>query len=164
MRPARRRLDRVRQRRLEPSPFRSARHGRIVAASWPKRSPPPALAPSKNPNGRYWPLPCRHLRRARRLTAWQGWQGSAFARVRRRSLAQAKSLQTAWLSEQPRTCANARWHLPCRRSGVRVPSSALKSLQNRTVCRPSVNAASSVARLARCAAQLKVMCSARVVD
>jgi hypothetical protein len=36
-----------------------------------------------------------------------------------------KSPQTASLSERERTGANGRSHLPCRRSRVRVPSSAL---------------------------------------
>jgi hypothetical protein len=37
-----------------------------------------------------------------------------------------KPLQTGTLSERTRTGANGRWHLPCRRSRVRVPSSALR--------------------------------------
>jgi hypothetical protein len=56
---------------------------------------------------------------------WQEWQGSAFARVRAGSLARTKILQTNELSERARTGANGRSHLPCRRSWVRVPSSAL---------------------------------------
>jgi hypothetical protein len=35
-------------------------------------------------------------------------------------------LQTAGLSERARAGANGCWHLPCRRSRVRVPSSASK--------------------------------------
>jgi hypothetical protein len=37
-----------------------------------------------------------------------------------------KPLQTSSLSERARTGANGRAHLPCRRSRVRVPSSALR--------------------------------------
>jgi hypothetical protein len=49
-----------------------------------------------------------------------------FAAVRSPEL---KSLQTGGSSERARTGANARQLLPCRRSWVRVPSSALKPLQ-----------------------------------
>src|SRR6266508_5655862 len=38
--------------------------------------------------------------------AWQEWQGSAFARVRWRSLARTKILQTRGLSERARTRPN----------------------------------------------------------
>jgi hypothetical protein len=51
-----------------------------------------------------------------------------FAAVRSPDL---KSLQTGGLSERAGTGANARQVLPCRRSWVRVPSSALKDLQIR---------------------------------
>jgi hypothetical protein len=57
-------------------------------------------------------------------TPWQEWQGSVFVRVRSGSLAQTKTPETAGLSERVRTGANGRSHLPCRRSRVRVPSSA----------------------------------------
>jgi hypothetical protein len=49
-----------------------------------------------------------------------------FARVR---LPEPKPLQRGSFGELKRTGANAREHLPCRRSWVRVPSSALNSLQ-----------------------------------
>src|SRR3989442_8758845 len=66
---------------------------------------------------------------------WQEWQGSAFARVRSRSLARTKAKQTSRLSARARTRANIA-RLPCRRSWVRVPSSALKvPAQNSRCCR-----------------------------
>jgi hypothetical protein len=67
------------------------------------------------------------LRRLSGEHAWQEWQGSAFARVRSRSPAAREPLETGGLSERARTGANGREHLPCRRSRVRVPSSASRS-------------------------------------
>jgi hypothetical protein len=66
--------------------------------------------------------------------AWQEWQGSAFVRVRSRSRHGEKGPQITFLSERQRTPANARRPLPCRRSWVRVPSSALKTSVNRGFC------------------------------
>jgi hypothetical protein len=40
------------------------------------------------------------------LALWQEWQGSAFARVRLRSLTRTKTLQKSSLSERARTGAN----------------------------------------------------------
>src|SRR5712691_10377912 len=59
---------------------------------------------------------------------WLQWLHLAFARVR--SL-EWNSLQTVGFGEQKRTGANARQSLPCRRSWVRVPSSALKTAAQR---------------------------------
>jgi hypothetical protein len=67
------------------------------------------------------------LRRLGGEHAWQEWQGSPFARVRSRSPAAREPLETGGLTERARTGANGREHLPCRRSWVRVPSSALES-------------------------------------
>jgi hypothetical protein len=65
---------------------------------------------------------------------WQEWQGSAFARVRSCSLVCMETSANRGLSERARTGANVRAHLPCRRSRVRVPSSALERPGNRGFC------------------------------
>jgi hypothetical protein len=68
--------------------------------------------------------------RSFRAEAWQEWQGSAFARVRSRSLASTNSLQTGNFERTGANGREHRWLLPCRRPGVRVPSSALIFLQS----------------------------------
>jgi len=74
----------------------------------------------------------RKARRVRRRRLIRGKDGKV-----RRSLGFApvrshvrKPLQPARLSERVRTGANGRWHLPCRRSWVRVPSSACFSVKH----------------------------------
>jgi hypothetical protein len=66
---------------------------------------------------------------------WQQWQRSAFARVRARSPTEEEIPANADVSEGARPGANGRQHLPCRRSWVRVPSSASQSPANSQFCR-----------------------------
>src|SRR6266536_6372606 len=68
-----------------------------------------------------------------RLRGKDGKVGRSLGFVRVRSLAR-KRLQTAGLSERARTGANGRWLLPCRRSRVRVPSSALGKTRSGGCC------------------------------
>jgi hypothetical protein len=88
-----------------------------------------AAAPSRCPAGPLQPLAVlSSIRLAERGTDHNGCNGCSrrslgFAAIRS---PQQKPLQTTSFGEQERTGANARQRLPCRRSWVRVPSSALQ--------------------------------------
>jgi len=97
----------------------------VRAGSIPTRLGHPADAESRKRRSGRGRRPRACLSPVARMARFGVRSGSlAFARVR--SL-RPKPLQTASLSERARTGANGRSHLPCRRSRVRVPSSALRS-------------------------------------
>jgi hypothetical protein len=58
---------------------------------------------------------------------WQQWQQSAFGQVRARSPPLQEVPGNGLSKRRGRTAANRRQRLPCRRSWVRVPSSALRN-------------------------------------